>query len=188
MNVYLTLITEFLKIGLFSVGGGLATLPFLYKLADNYDWFTREMLVDMIAISESTPGPIGINMATYAGFTAGGVPGGILATFALITPSIVIALVITKIMDRFKTNKYVRAAFHGIRPAVTALIASAAFGIIKITLLDIPGYSASGLLKDVLNYKGIILFAALAFLLKKFDKHPIYYIGGAALIGAAFRF
>jgi len=188
MNVYLTLIAEFLKIGLFSIGGGLATLPFLYKLADKYDWFNREMLLDMIAISESTPGPIGVNMATYAGFTAGGVPGGILATFALIAPSVAIALVITKMLDRFRTNRYVKAAFYGIRPAVTALIASAALGIIKITLLNIPGYSASGLLRDVMNYKGIALFAAIGCLLKKFDKHPIYYIGGAALIGAVFRF
>ena len=188
MNVCLALTVEFLKIGLFSIGGGLATLPFLYKLADNYDWFTREMLVDMIAISESTPGPIGVNMATYAGFTAGGVPGGILATFALIAPSVVIALVLTKALDRFKADKYVKSAFYGIRPAVTALIASASLGIINITLIDIHAYSESGLLKDVMRYKGIALFALICFLLKKFDKHPIYYIGGAALIGAAFRF
>ena len=188
MNVYLTLVVEFLKIGLFSIGGGLATLPFLFKLADNFDWFTRETLIDMIAISESTPGPIGVNMATYAGFSAGGVAGGILATFALIAPSIVILLVITKILDRFRANKYVKAAFLGIRPAVTALIASASFGLIKITLLDIPAYSESGLLKDIMNYKGIVLFAVVGYLLKKFDKHPIYYIGGAALIGAVFRF
>jgi chromate transporter len=186
MNAYLAIIPEFLKIGLFSVGGGLATLPFLYKLADSYDWFTREMLVDMIAISESTPGPIGINMATYAGYQAGGVPGGIIATFALVAPSIVIALVITRILARFKANDYVKAAFSGIRPAVTALIASAAFGLIKITLLDIPAYRASGLLGDAINYKNIILFAVICYLLKKFDKHPIYYIGGAALIGTVF--
>ena len=188
MNIYLSLTVEFLKIGLFSIGGGLATLPFLFKLADNFDWFTREMLIDMIAISESTPGPIGVNMATYAGFSAGGVPGGILATFALIAPSVLILLVITKILDRFRANKYVKAAFYGIRPAVTALIARAAFGLIKIILLDIPAYTASGLIKDAINYKGIILFALVGWLLKKFDKHPIYYIGGAALIGAAFRF
>ncbi|MCL2684301.1 MAG: chromate transporter [Synergistaceae bacterium] len=188
MNVYLSLLVEFSKIGLFSVGGGLATLPFLYKLADNFDWFTREMLVDMIAISESTPGPIGVNMATYAGYTAGGVPGGIIATSAMIAPSVVIILVITRILDRFRTNKYVKAAFYGIRPAVTALIASAALGIINITLLNIPGYKVSGLLGDLVNYKGIVLFAAVVYLLKKFDKHPIYYIGGAALIGAVFRF
>ena len=188
MNVYLTLITEFLNIGLFSIGGGLATLPFLYKLADNYDWFSREMLLDMIAVSESTPGPIGVNMATYAGFSAGGAPGGILATLALIAPSVVIAMMITKILDRFRTNKYVKAAFYGIRPAVTALITSAAFGIIKITLLDIPGYKTSGLFGDLMNYKRIALFIVVGCLLKKFDKHPIYYIGGAALIGMAFRF
>ena len=188
MKVYLTLILEFLKIGLFSVGGGLATLPFLYRLADNFGWFTREMLVDMIAVSESTPGPIGVNMATYAGYSAAGVAGGILATFALITPSVIIALVITRILNRFRENKYVKAAFYGIRPAVTALIASAAFGIIRMTLLDVPAYKLSGSLGDLLNYRGIALFAVIMFLLQKFKKHPIYYIAGAAIAGIVFGF
>jgi len=169
MTLYLTLALEFFKIGLFSVGGGLATLPFLYGLVDKYDWFTREMLIDMIAVSESTPGPIGINMATYAGFSAGGAAGGIIATIALITPSIIIMLVITRILAYFKENRFVKYAFYGIRPAVTALIASAAFGIIRITLLD---------------FKAVALFAVTYYLLVKFNKHPVCYIGGAALAGA----
>jgi chromate transporter len=185
LKIYLTLIFEFMKIGLFSVGGGLATLPFLYRLADNFDWFTRGMLVDMIAISESTPGPIGVNMATYAGYTAAGPAGGVLATLALVAPSVAIALVITKMLDKFRENRYVKAAFYGIRPAVTALIASAAFGIIRITLFDLPAYKLSGAINDALNYRAIALFVVILFLLKKFDKHPIYYIGGAAVVGAA---
>ena len=114
MSIYLKLAGEFLKIGLFSVGGGLATLPFLYKLADSYDWFTRAMLVDMIAISESTPGPIGVNMATYAGYTAAGVYGGVLATLSLVFPSVVIALFITKALDAFREEKFVKSSFYGI--------------------------------------------------------------------------
>jgi chromate transporter len=183
MSVYLKLAGEFLKIGLFSVGGGLATLPFLYKLADSYDWFTRAMLVDMIAISESTPGPIGINMATYAGYSAAGAWGGVLATLALVFPSVVIALFITKIMDSFREDKLVKAAFYGIRPAVTALIASAALGVIKIMLVNLEdGFSA-----EIFNLKRIALFAVMLYLMKKYNKHPVFYIGGAAIVGAVLK-
>lgn len=184
MSVCLKLAGEFLKIGLFSVGGGLATLPFLYKLADSYDWFTRAMLVDMIAISESTPGPIGVNMATYAGYTAAGVYGGVLATLSLVFPSVVIALFITKALDAFREDKFVKSAFYGIRPAVTALIASAALGIMKIMLVNLENGTA---LADFLNVKRAALFAVMLYLMKKYDKHPVFYIGGAAIIGAALR-
>lgn len=191
MTIYLTLMIEFLKIGAFSVGGGLATLPFLYRLADNFGWFTREMLVDMIAISESTPGPIGVNMATYAGYSAAGAAGGVLATLSLVAPSVAIALAITRILDKFRDNRRVKAAFYGIRPAVTALIASSALGILKITLLraapqDSPGSLAQ--LPGRINYSALALFAVIFFLLKKYNKHPIYYIGGAALVGVVFKF
>ena len=184
---YLTLMYEFLKIGLFSIGGGLATLPFLYRLADKYTWFSREMLIDMIAISESTPGPIGLNMATYAGYAAGGVPGGIIATLSIITPSFFILSIIVKILDSFKENRFVKAAFYGIRPAVTALIASAALGIIKITLLDIPHYEETGRVRDVLSCGQILLFAVIFILMKRYKGHPVFYIGGAALAGILFR-
>ncbi|MDR1965892.1 MAG: chromate transporter [Synergistaceae bacterium] len=182
--VYIALIAEFLKIGLFSVGGGLATLPFLYRLTDRYDWFTREMLVDMIAISESTPGPIGINMATYAGHSAGGVAGGVLATLAIIAPSVAIALIITKILDKFRENRYVKRAFYGIRPAVTALIATVAIGIMKITMLDIPAYEKTGAIADIFSYRQIALFFAVSCLMRKYKLHPVFYIGGAAAAGA----
>jgi chromate transporter len=183
MSIYLKLAGEFLKIGLFSVGGGLATLPFLYKLTYSYDWFTRAMLVDMIAISESTPGPIGINMATYAGYTAAGVCGGVLATLSLVFPSVVIALFITTVLDAFRGDKLVKAAFYGIRPAVTALIASAALGIMKIMLASLE----NGISADIFNVKRIALFAVMLYLMKKYNKHPVFYIGGAAIVGAALK-
>ncbi|MDR1481530.1 MAG: chromate transporter [Synergistaceae bacterium] len=185
---YLTLIYEFLKIGLFSIGGGLATLPFLYQLADKYTWFSRETLIDMIAISESTPGPIGLNMATYAGYAAGGIPGGIIATLSIIVPSFFILSIVVRILDGFKENRFVKAAFYGIRPSVTALIASAALGIIKITLLDIPSYRKTGVVQDILNYRQILLFAMIFLLMKKYKGHPIFYIVGAALAGIVLKF
>ena len=110
--IYLRLFYEFFKVGLFSVGGGLATLPFLYDISDTTGWFTHGQLADMLAISESTPGPIGINMATYVGFTTGGIPGAVIATVGIITPSIIVILLIAKFLQAFRDNKYVKGAFY----------------------------------------------------------------------------
>lgn len=109
--ILLRLWWEFFKIGLFSVGGGMATLPFLYDIADRTAWFTYDQIADMLAVSESTPGPIGINMATYTGFTTAGIPGSIAATLGIITPGIIIVLLIVAVLDRFRRNRYVEAAF-----------------------------------------------------------------------------
>ena len=199
--VYLALIYEFLKIGLFSIGGGLATLPFLYQLADRYDWFTRAVLMDMIAISESTPGPIGINMATYAGFLAGsegpvknvlgGVLGGVLASFAIIVPSFFIVASVVKILDKFKESHFVKAAFYGIRPTVAAMIASAAVGIMGISLLETSNLADVAKISTPTFYsfafKKLPLFLTILYL-TRYDKHPVYYIAGAALVGVFFRF
>ena len=129
MNIYLQLFIEFFKAGLFAVGGGMATIPFLYDISDNTGWFTHAQLTDMIAISESTPGPIGINMATYVGYTSAGISGSVIATLGLITPSIIVILIIAGFYNAFKNNKYVQAAFYGLRPASSALIASAGLGV-----------------------------------------------------------
>ena len=126
--IYITLFLEFFKIGLFAVGGGMVAIPFLYELTNKYDWFTKEVLGDMIAISESTPGPVGVNMATYAGINASGVLGGIIATLGLVFPSVVIIILVSKILEKFKSNKYVANAFSGIRPGTTGMIASAGIG------------------------------------------------------------
>ena len=90
--IYLRLFYAFFKTGLFSIGGGLATLPFLYEMAEKYSWFTEEDIANMLAIAESTPGPIGVNMATYVGIQTGGILGGFWATFALVLPSFIIIL------------------------------------------------------------------------------------------------
>ena len=120
--IYLILAYEFFKIGLFSIGGGMATLPFLMDLTNKYDWFTVSELTNMVAISESTPGPVGINMATYAGYNAAGVLGAVVATLALTAPAWIIIIVIAKFLENFSENTNVKAAFYGIRPAVAALI------------------------------------------------------------------
>jgi chromate transporter len=181
--VYAALAFEFLKMGFFSIGGGLATLPFLYELADKYDWFTRETLIDMIAISESTPGPIGLNMATYAGYAAGGVLGGVTATLSLVTPSFFFIALIVKILSKFKENKFVKSAFYGIRPAVTALIASAAIEISRIALFKTGDFIDTKNLSDILKCRNIVLFIVIFYMLRKYKKHPVLYIGVAAAFG-----
>ncbi|MEZ3487711.1 MAG: chromate transporter [Lachnospiraceae bacterium] len=134
--IYLILAYEFFKIGLFSIGGGMATLPFLMDLTDKYDWFTISELTNMVAISESTPGPVGINMATYAGYNAAGVAGAIVATLALTAPAWIIIILIAKFLENFSENKHVKAAFYGIRPAVAALIGYAVWELLKIALVS----------------------------------------------------
>lgn len=134
--IYLILAYEFFKIGLFSIGGGMATLPFLMDLTRKYDWFTVSELTNMVAISESTPGPVGINMATYAGYNAAGILGAIVATISLTAPAWIIIIMIAKFLENFSENANVKAAFYGIRPAVAALIGYAVWELLKIALVS----------------------------------------------------
>lgn len=188
MTILVALFFEFFKAGLFAIGGGLATLPFLYDIASRYDWMPIEMMPDMIAVSESTPGPIGINMATYAGFNAMGIPGALVATFGLVLPSFIIIILVSKFLTKFNENKIVQSVFTGLRPAVTGLIAAAGWQVVKISLLNLPAFDLSGSIASIFQWKAIILFALLFFLIRKFDKHPLYYIAGAAIVGIVFQF
>ena len=154
--IYLQLFYEFFKTGLFAVGGGLATLPFLYDMADRTGWFTRPQLADMLAVSESTPGPIGVNMATYVGFVTRGIPGAIISTLGLVTPSVIVILIIAAFLKAFRHNRYVEAAFYGLRPASTAMVAAAGLSVVAITLLNT---GAAGL--AVVNWKALALAAVI---------------------------
>lgn len=180
--IYLILFLEFFKVGLFTIGGGLASLPFLYELAEKYTWITKSMIADMIAISQSTPGPIGINMATYVGFKSGGILGGIIATFAIVLPSFIIIIIIANFLNKFKNSKLVDSAFKGLRPTVTGLIAVAWFEIIKISIINV-----NNLFDIAINFKALIVFLSIFLLTKKFDKHPIVFIGIGALVGIIFK-
>lgn len=190
--IFLRLFYEFFKAGLFAVGGGLATLPFLQDIADKTGWYTQSQLADMIAVSESTPGPIGVNMATYVGFTVGGVPGALIATLGLITPSIIIILIIAAFLRAFRDNKYVEAAFYGLRPASTALVASAGMSVVLLSLFYTQKYNESGNLLQLFNFKGLAL-AAVILILTRFVKptkklHPIIFILASAAVGVIFKF
>ena len=186
--ILLQLFFEFFKVGLFSIGGGLATLPFLYDISNTLGWFTHGDIANMIAIAESTPGAIGINMSTYAGFVTAGIPGSIIATLGIVTPSVIIIIIIAKFLSKFNENKYVKSAFYGLRPAVTALIALAAYEVIKVTLLNIDTFTATGNILKLINLKATILFFLFLIAIRKFKVHPIIYITLGAFIGIIFRF
>ena len=188
MTLYLQLFWEFFKTGLFAVGGGMATLPFLYDISDQTGWFTHTQLADMIAVSESTPGPIGVNMATYVGYVSGGIGGAVVATLGLITPSVIVILVIAAFLKAFRDSKYVAAAFYGLRPASTALIAAALVSVARITFFA-GDFSPDGI---TINWKAIVLAAALLVLTRRTpgvkNWHPIVFIAFSALVGVIFHF
>lgn len=172
---------SFLKIGLFAVGGGLATLPFLYELADSGNFgITIDHISNMIAISESTPGPLGVNMATYVGFIEKGVLGSVIATLGLISPSIIISIIIACMLEKFKNSQSVKDVFYGLRAASCALIAVAGIGVAKIAFFGekITDFFWQGAVLAVLLFVGI----------KKLKWHPVAFIAISAVIGIIFKF
>ena len=188
--IYLQLFWEFFQTGLFAVGGGMATIPFLYDMADKTGWFTHQDLANMIAVGESTPGPIGVNMATYVGYVTGVAEGGIghailgavTATTGLVLPSLIVILIVAAMLKRFQNSPLVQKAFYGLRPASTGLIAAAGISVALANLFDFEACT--------IHWKGWILAVVLWFLTNKVKKtkglHPIVFIGASALAGILF--
>ncbi len=166
--IYWLLFYEFFKIGLFAIGGGAVTIPFLFDLGEKYHWFTTEQLVNMIAVSESTPGPLGVNMATFTGYQTAGVLGGIVATFGLTLPSVIIIILIAKLLKRFADNPRVQTLLSSIRPGVLALIIFAGWQIARIS---------------VTNWLSAAIFAGILLANRFFKSSPIFYILLSAIIG-----
>ena len=188
MTLYLQLFFEFFKTGLFAVGGGMATLPFLYDISDRTGWFTHAQLADMIAVSESTPGPIGVNMATYVVYLTGGIPGSLAATMGLVTPSFIVIMLVAMVLQAFRKSRYVIGAFYGLRPASAAMITAAGVTVARASFFTIvPEYSA-----PQLDWRCVALAALLLLLtrvVKKTKKfHPIVFIAFSAVVGVVFRF
>ena len=194
--LYLRLFWEFFKTGLFAVGGGMATIPFLYNMADATGWFTRNDVANMIAVGESTPGPIGVNMATYVGYVTGmnqgGLPfailGAAVATVGLVTPSVIVILIIASFLKSFRNNRYVENAFYGLRPASTGLIAAAGLSVVMGNLFFLENFSGT-FSAALFNWKGWVLAAVLWILTNKVKKtkglHPILFILASAVVGIA---
>jgi len=186
--ILLRLYFEFAKVGLFAVGGGLATIPFLQNMGASTGWFTDTQLTTMIAVSESTPGPMGVNMATYVGYETAGIPGAAVATLGLITPSILIIMVIAGFLQKFRQSKTVDAVFRGLRPASTALIAAAGLSVAVSVLVTIGGEAEHTF---AIHWPSAALAAAVFLCMqhKKLKKlHPVAFIAIAAAIGVVFQF
>ena len=198
MTIYLQLYWEFFKTGLFAIGGGMATLPFLKDIGASTGWYTYSDLMNMLAVSESTPGPIGINMATYVGYLVGGLPGAVIATLGEVTPSIIVILLIAVLLKNFQDNQYVNWAFYGLRPASTGLIGGACVAVM-LEVLTFVHISAGGIVNtfglergQIFNRPALALAAVLLVLtnwVKKVKEwHPIVFIGLSAVVGVIFHF
>jgi len=184
----LELFLRFFYVGLFSVGGGLATLPFLQNMGEATGWFSATQLSDMVAVSESTPGPLGINMATYVGFQTAGVPGAILAVLGEIAPALVIIFIISRFLLKFRNSKYVDWAFYGLRAASAGLIAMSCVSVAVLALFDKAALLDGGTFFSALNYWGIVLAAVIFVGLRLFKKvHPIVFIAIGAAAGIGFH-
>jgi chromate transporter len=189
--IYLRLFFEFFRAGLFAIGGGLATIPFLQDIGARTGWYTAGDLANMIAVSESTPGPMGVNMATYVGYEIAGIPGAVVTTLGLICPSIIIILIISKFLQKFRQSRGVEAVFYGLRPASTAMISAAGVSVAVIALLNTSAWNGTAAsLVQVLNWKCILLALVLLVCtrVKKLKAvHPIVWILTAAVAGIVFQ-
>ena len=193
MSVLLELAVRFFLCGLFAIGGGLATLPFLYDIAQETGWYTAQDVSNMIAISESTPGPMGVNMATYVGYHVEGLAGAIVTPLALVLPSVIVIVAVSRILDQFKTSRPVQHALYGLRAASAALIAAAGLGVAKIAFLhtDLLAQAGSALgenLPALFNWKSICLAVVVYLGIVKWNFHPILYIVFSATVGILFQF
>jgi chromate transporter len=178
------LYAEFLKIGLFSIGGGLATLPFLFELAARYDWLSPEKLGDFLAIAQSSPGAMGMNMAAQSGFAAAGIPGAFIAALGLVSVPILVIIIAARMLESVKESRAVGAVFSGLRPAAAGLISAAGFGVWKLSLYD----GAAPVWYRALRPREALLFTVFFALIWKFQKHPIVYIAAAGIAGVVLRF
>jgi len=180
----LYLFVTFFRTGLFAVGGGLATLPFIFEIADNSDgWLTREMVGNMLAVAQSSPGAIGANLSAYVGLRYAGISGAYAAALGLIAPSIIIIIIIAKMLKAFKENPIVKSLFAGFRPAAAGLLSAACFGAIALSLWN----AAAPVWYELLRWKEALIFVVLFFLIYKFKKHPVIYIFAAGVAGVVLK-
>lgn len=182
------LFLEFFRAGLFAVGGGLATVPFLFDIGARTGWYSAAELTDMIAVSESTPGPVGVNMASYVGFSVAGVPGCIIATLGLIAPCYLCILIVIRMLRQFQGNQKVGGVFYGLRPASTAMIAAAGIGVAELSLFSVSRFQATGRPMDLVQWKALLLAAGLLMCTRLWKKvHPVAWIALSAAVGIVFQ-
>ena len=181
-NVSFLLFFEFFKVGLFTFGGGYASLPFLYHICEIYNWFSYEELTQLIAISGITPGPIGLNMATFAGFTTLGFFGAIISSIALIVPMMIITSQVFRLYKKFSENKYVKSVLYVLRPTSCALISGVALKLFynlvllnKLSFIDI-------------DFMALFIVIVLFLLTFKLRRDPVIYMLIAGILGVLLQF
>ena len=185
--VILYLVEEFIIIGCLAIGGGMVAVPFIQKIASDTGWITEKQIIEMIAISEITPGPLLVNMATYIGYIVAGLIGGILTTIALILPQIIIIFFIYKVFNKFKDNKNVLIFFKGIRPVSLALTAGGVLAILQSTFFNLSNYIEISSIWKIFNWKCILLGIAVILVMRKVKIHPIFYFIICGIIGIIFK-
>lgn len=181
MNIYLTLLTEFFKTGLFAIGGGYATIPFLYHLIYFYHWFSTKDLTQFLAFANIIPGPVGFNLATLVGFKVSGPVGALMAAIGIMIPSLIFVLIISKLLKEFEGNKYVKSIFYMLKPTSCAMVAAIGLKLIKEIVF------ISGPLTYSIDWKALMLFIPLFALSIQKERSPLFYIGVSALTGVFFH-
>lgn len=186
----LLLYLEFFKIGLFAVGGGLATLPFLFHMASDHftfiqktGWLSTEQIGNSIAIAQCAPGAIGVNVSVQTGFFYGGILGGIIAVLGLVSPAIAVIAVITRVMQSLNENKIAVSVFSGLRPAAAGLLCAAGWSVWKLAFYNPLGTAWH----EIFRWRESIVFAALFILIFKLKGHPVIYIALGAIAGIILR-
>ncbi len=177
-NLYFPLSVEFIKVGLFTYGGGYGSLPFLYQICEKYNWFSQFELTQLIALSGLTPGPIGLNMATFAGFKTAGLIGAIISTTALAIPMLLITTQVFRLYQTFCSNKYIQKILYILRPTACALICSVGVKLFQDLIFS----------NSIIDFKGIVLLLILFILTFKFPRNPIIYMAIGGIFGVGLYF
>ena len=176
---------EFAKIGFFSLGGGYATLPFLYHMSEVYGWFSPLELSRMLAISSITPGPVGLNVATFAGFKTAGILGSIVATMSIMLPSFFMIIIISKMLKKFKDSPCLCSVMYALRPATAAMLAAVALRLFRDAIIRNPDFSGFNFLhmQNFIDIKGFLLLVILFILSLRLKKDPLVFLAFGAIAG-----
>ncbi len=184
--IFLLLCFEFAKIGLFSFGGGYATLPFLYHMSEIYNWFSLNELSQMLAISSITPGPVGLNVATFAGFKTAGFLGSLCATMSIMLPSFIFVVIISKMLKKFKDSPILTSVMYALRPATAAMLAAVAFRLFFESVVKF--HSLSDFYFKNIDIKALLLLFVLFIISLKIKKDPLIFLALGAIAGLLLHF
>lgn len=187
MNSVFLLAFEYFKIGAVAIGGGYTVIPFLYYLVDKYKWFNVSEITQMIAVSNLTPGPIGINMATFVGIKVGGASGAALTTISFMVPSFIIICLLARFLKKNGENKCINNVMYGLRPAAVALISVAGLKIMNTTVFNLSKFLETHKLLDFISLKALILLVLFIAAGLKLKKNPMILIAAAIVIGLVIR-